>query len=384
MRVAVIGVGRVVARTASAEMGYKEMRFFAARQAYADARLSPNDIDTFVSCMEDVTEGTSITDEYVPDQLGAVLRPVHTIAGDGLQGVACGCQQVLTGKFQTCLVESYSKASNLKKHAWMWLYAMEPTYNRPLGLNPIFIAGLQMRRYMEETKTTERHCASVVVKNRGNAIYNPGGAWARLMDIEEVLASAAVAEPLKELDCAGFSDGAAAVVLASEKFVRDRKIDPDKVVWITGISYNNDSYYLESREWGRVMGVARAAESAYKQAGISDPRTDLDFFEVDDTFSYRELMHLEALGLYEAGRAGEATEAGETHPDGRFPVNPSGGWLGMGLLHECSGLYRLVEAVLQLRGEAGPHQLKRTLRRGVVQSWRGLPVETCAVCVLEK
>ena len=384
MRVGVIGVGRVVPRTASPDIGYKEMRFFAARQAYAEAGLTPDEIDTFVSCMEDVTEGTSITDEYVPDQLGAVLRPVHTIAGDGLQGVACGCQQVLTGKFRTCLVESYSKASNLHGHSHMLRYAMEPTYTRPFEVHPCFIAGLQMGRYLEETGTTERQCAAVVVKNRANAVRNPGGAWARIMDVEEVLSSAPVAEPLKELDCAGFSDGAAAVVLASEDFIRDRKIDPDRVVWITGISYNNDSYYLESRNWVRVLGAERAAAAAYKQAGISDPRTDVDLFEVDDTFSYRELMHLEALGLFEPGKAGEAVEAGETMPDGRIPVNPSGGWLGMGALHECSGLYRLVEAVLQLRGEAGPHQLKRTLRRAVVQSWRGLPVETCAVCVLEK
>jgi len=381
MRVAVVGIGYVAARAASPEVSYRELQFDAARKAYEDAGITPADVGSFVSCMEDITEGTSITDEYVPDQLGAVLRPVHTIAGDGLQGVVASVQQVMSGLFETVLVVSYSKASNLKGHTHMINYAIDPAFNRPLNLHPSYIAGLQMRCYMEESGTTERQVAEVVVKNRKNALRNPSGVYASVLTVEDVLGSAPVAEPLKELDCANFSDGAACMILASEKFVKDR--GTDDVVWISGVGYASDSPNLEVRDWVHSAATEVASSMAFKQAGIKDPREEIDLFEVDDTFSFRELIHIESLGLCEFGKAGELTEKGETAPEGSIPVNVSGGWLGIGSLMECNGLFRAVEAVLQLRGQAGERQLK-DVKRALVHSWRGLPTETCAVAIFEK
>ncbi|MCX7703477.1 MAG: hypothetical protein N2234_05195 [Planctomycetota bacterium] len=382
MRVAVVGIGYVQARTASSEVGYKEMRFEAARRAYYDAGLEPKDVGGFVSCMEDVTEGTSITDEYVPDQLGAVQRPVHTITGDGLHGVISGAQQVLSGIFDTVLVESYSKASNLKGHTHLINYAIDPIMNRPLNLHPYYIAGLQMRRYIHEKGATEKQCAAVVVKNRKNAMKNSGAPYASLLSVDDVMRSYPVASPLKELDCAGFSDAAACVIVASEKFVRERRIK--NAVWLTGVGYSSDSPNLEVRNWVRSLATEDAAKMAYKMAGIKNPTKEVGLFEIDDTFSYRELIHLEALGVCKFGEAGKLTEDGKTMPDGKIPVNASGGWLGIGNLHECKGLYRLVEGVLQLRGEAGERQVKKDIRRVLVHSWRGLPTETCCVAILSR
>src|SRR2546425_12198424 len=87
-RVAVVGVGAVPPRPLSVDRSYRELGFEAATRAYGDAGVTHQDIESFISVCEDFPEGTSITDEYTPDQLGAVLRPVHTIAGDGLQGVS--------------------------------------------------------------------------------------------------------------------------------------------------------------------------------------------------------------------------------------------------------------------------------------------------------
>jgi len=106
-RVAIVGVGHTQFRATSPGLSYKELTFEAASKAYADADLDPRrDIDSFVSCSEDFSEGTSIFDEYVPDQIGAALRPVHTISGDGLQGLAAAYMQVLTSAFDVVTVQT--------------------------------------------------------------------------------------------------------------------------------------------------------------------------------------------------------------------------------------------------------------------------------------
>jgi acetyl-CoA C-acetyltransferase len=116
-------------------------------------------------------------------------------------------------------------------------------------------------------------------------------------------------------------------------------------------------------------------------AGIRYPRKEIDFAEVDDTFAYKELQHLEALGLFKSGEAGLMTEEGATELRGDFPVNPSGGSLGEGHLLEATGLARVLEVVLQLRGEAGKRQLE-DVETGLAFGWRGVPTTSGAVAIL--
>jgi acetyl-CoA C-acetyltransferase len=120
---------------------------------------------------------------------------------------------------------------------------------------------------------------------------------------------------------------------------------------------------------------------AYRQAGIRSPLQALDFAEVDDTYAYKELQSLEALGIFRSGEAGALTAEGLTYSDGDFPVNISGGSLGVGHLLDATGLARALEAVLQLRGEAGARQLEGA-EAGLVQSWRGVPTTSGAVLIL--
>ena len=106
-RVAIVGVGHTQFRATSPGVSCKELTFEAAGKAYADADIDPRrDIDNFVSCSEDLTEGTSIFDEYVRDQIGAALRSVHTISGDGLRGLAAAYMQVLTSAFDVVTVQT--------------------------------------------------------------------------------------------------------------------------------------------------------------------------------------------------------------------------------------------------------------------------------------
>ncbi len=377
--VAVIGVGHSGFRALTPDVSYKELMYEAAVKAYDDAGVDPRrDIESFVTVAEDFTEGTSIFDEYVPDQLGAVLKPVHTISGEGLHGFIAGYMQILTGAMDIVAVESHSKASNILTPDEIMAYAMDPIYNRPLRANPHFIAGLEMNRYLSETGTTREQCALVVAKNRRNALYNPVAAYGAKIEADDVLQSEMVSYPLSRMDISPHADGAVVMVLASKERAEELS---DAPVWIRGVGWCNDSFSLETRDWASAVYAANAGEMAYRMAGMRSPWQELDVAEIDDTFSYKELQHMEALRLCRAGQAGPLVEDGATEIGGDLPVNPSGGSLGMGHLLDASGLARLLEVVLQLRGEAGQHQIAEA-ETGMAFSWRGLPTTSGAAVIL--
>ena len=377
--VAIIGVGWVGYRPSTPEVSYKELTYEAAVKAYADAGVDPRrDVDSFVTVAEDFIEGTSIFDEYVPDQLGAVLKPVHTIGGDGLHGLATAYMLIRTGQSEIVVVEGHSKASNVVTLPEVTAYAQDPIINRPLGLNTDFIAGMEMNRYMFETGTTLEQCAAVLVKNRRNALRNPLAPYGTDLTLDEVLAGPPLAWPLSRYEAAKHADGAIVIVLASEERARSLC---DKPVWVIGVGWCNGAPSLESRVWGEVPYIQKAADMAYRQAGIRQPHLAIDFAELDDTYAYKELQHMEALGFCRPGEAGMLIEEGATEPDGEMPVNVSGGSLGMGNLLDASGLARALEVVLQLRGEAGQRQLDE-VEVGLAQSWRGVPTTSGAVAIL--
>ncbi|NIM95992.1 MAG: acetyl-CoA acetyltransferase [Anaerolineales bacterium] len=377
-RVAIIGVGWAGYRPVTPEVSYKELTYEAAVKAYEDAGVDPrSDVDSFVTVAEDFIEGTSIFDEYVPDQIGAVLKPVHTIPGDGLHGLATGYMLIRTGQADLVVVEGHSKASNLLTYPEVTAYAQDPILNRPLRLNTDFVAGLEMNRYLHETESSLEQCAAVVVKNRRNALKNPLAPYGADLTLEEVLSGPSLSWPLGERETARHADGAIVMVLASEERAWSLCENP---VWILGAGWCNGAVSLESRTWGDVPYIRKAAELAYRQAGIRQPHLVIDFAEIDDTHAYKELQHLEALGFYRAGEAGVLTTEGATEPDGEFPVNASGGTLGMGDLLEANGLARTLEVVLQLRGEAGTRQLD-DVEVGLAQSWRGVPTTSGAVAI---
>jgi acetyl-CoA C-acetyltransferase len=378
-RVAIVGVGWAGFRPITPEVSYKELMYEAAVRAYADAGVDPRrDVESFVTVAEDFHEGTSIFDEYVPDQLGAALKSMHTIAGDGLHGLATATMLVRTGRFDIVALEGHSKASNILTLPEVTAYAQDPVLNRPLHFNTHFVAGLEMNRYLHETGTTREQCAAVVVKNRFNALSNPRASYGADLTINDVLYGPYLSWPLGKRETSEETDGAVVLVLASEKAARHLT---DKPVWIQGVGWANGSASLESREWGSVPYLEQAAQMAYRQAGINNPMHIVDFAEIDDTYAYKELQALEALRFCQPGEAGELTSGGFTAPEGDLPVNVSGGSLGWGHLLDATGLARTLETVIQLRGEAGVTQLEE-VEVGLVQSWRGVPTTSGAVAIL--
>lgn len=378
-RVAIAGVGWAGFKPSTPEVSYKELTYAAAVKAYADAGIDPRrDVDSFVTVAEDFLEGTSIFDEYTPDQLGAALKPMQTIAGDGLHGLATACMLINTGQCHMVVVEGHSKASNILTLPEITAYAQDPALNRPLRLNSEFIAGLEMNRYLFESGATPEQCASVAVKNRRNALDNPRASFGADLRLEEILNGPTLSWPLGAREASQPVDGAVVMVLCSEERLRSLNCTP---VWILGIGWANGSASLESREWGTLPYIEKAAQMAYRQVGISSPHAAVDFAEIDDTYAYKELQSMEALGLCSPGEAGLLTAEGYTAIDGELPVNLSGGSLGIGHLFDATGLVRALEAVLQLRGEAGKNQLPE-VEIGLVQAWRGVPTTSGAVALL--
>lgn len=368
--VAIVGMGYVPLRPLTPDVSYKEMIYEAAIKSYHDANLSSHrDIDGFVTCAEDFHEGTSIFDEYTPDQLGAVHKPMHTICGDTLHGMAAALLKIKTGLMEIVVVESHSKASNIKTYPHIVNYAIDPILNRPLKVHPYYIAGLEMQRFLHQTKTLHRHCAAVVVKNKKNALKNELSCYGANLLIDEVLNSEITAAPLTKLEIAPHVDGAFVFVLASETLAKKLNKKP---IWIKGCSWISDSPSLETRQWDTCAYASLSAKRAYAQAHIRNPRTHIDFFEIDDTFAYKELQHLESIGVFKKGEAGKACLNGHLNPEGKIPVNVSGGTLGVGSLLESSGALRVTEIVKQLRGEAGSRQLKKA-KTALALSWRGIP-----------
>lgn len=381
-RVAIAGVGYSIPRVATPELSYREMTYEAAVRAYDEAGIEAKDVQCATTCAEDFNEGVSIFDEYTPDQLGVPLKPVHTISGDGLQGLAAAYMQVMTGLFDIAVLEVHSKASNIDNHDQILNFATDPVFNRPLSVNPHFIAGMEMNRYLHESGNTVKQCAKVVVKNRTNAFLNPGGVFATKIIVDNVIDSEPVSAPLTRLQMSEYSDVALVMVLVSEE--RLKKLTTKAApVWITGVGWNSDTPWLETRDWVHATYAKLAAEQAYKMAGIKNPVGQIDLFEIDDTYAYKELQHMEALGLCKFGESGKLVEDGTTGIKGKLPVNVSGGSLGCGNMLEATGLYRAVEAIIQLRGEAGRRQVHNP-KTALVQSWRGIPTTTGAVVILKK
>lgn len=366
-RVCVVGVGMTPLKPLSPEVSYKEMMFEAAIKAYEDCGITPRkDVDTFVCCSEDYIEGTSIFYEYVPDQIGGALKPVHTLTSGGLFGVCAASLQLLTGEFKIAVVEAHVKSSNILTPDGIRMCALEPIYIRPLNINPIFIAGLEYHSFLYNHLFSQTDCAEVVVKNKKNALKNPYAAYGANLTVDDVLNSFPVSYPLTELEISPYADSACVVVLSCEDVAKDLKKPP---IYIDGFSFIQGSPNLEIRSWDYSRCTEEAGRKAYEMAGISNPNKEIDFCEIDDTFSYKEIQHTFALNCQET------------------IINPSGGSLGMGYIYEATGLMRLIMAVLQLRGEAGSFQVKingNLPKRALVQSWRGLPTENSCVLILNK
>ena len=212
------------------------------------------------------------------------------------------------------------------------------------------------RAHMEKYGTTRRQLSLVAAKNHNNALKNPNAQFRMKMTPEAVEESLMIADPLRIMDCSPISDGAASVVIAPAELAR-KKFKKHRIVTVAGIGHATGTIALHSRpDLTRLDAVEKAAERAYKMAGMK-PR-DIQFAEVHDCFTIAEICEMEALGFCPLGEGGKMVERGDTMPDGKIPVNVSGGLKAKGHPVGATGVAQIIELVEQIRGEAGERQLK--------------------------
>ena len=210
---------------------------------------------------------------------------------------------------------------------------------------------LMARRHMAEFGTTIEEFALVSVKNHHHAVNNPKAQFPKPVTLEEVLGSRMICDPITLLQCSPNSDGAAAAVISSERYLRRHG---GRAVQLVSSGLTSDISEQAFNQFDLEM-VGRAARQAYEGAGLGPG--DLDVIELHDCFSVAEILEYEALGLCKAGEGGRLISEGVTELGGRLPVNTDGGLLAKGHPLGATGLGMIAEIVSQLRGEAGPRQV---------------------------
>jgi acetyl-CoA C-acetyltransferase len=223
------------------------------------------------------------------------------------------------------------------------------------GATDAALHALMTKRHMHSFGTTRDQIAQVAVKNHAHGAKNPLAQFRKAIDLDTVLNSPIVADPLTVFDCAPVSDGAACIVLASGAVAPSYRKDP---ILVAGSGQASDTLALHSRESLTTSKATEfAAKRAYAEAGVS--AADIQVAEVGDAYTIAELMAIEDLGFVKKGLGGPATEEGRTTYGGDLPVvNPSGGLKARGHPAGATGIAQVCEATWHLRGKAEGRQVK--------------------------
>jgi acetyl-CoA C-acetyltransferase len=352
--IAIAGVAQTRYERRKRDKTFFDLVYEVTREALDDAGLSIHDIDSIVTISNDFLDGRTISGMAVGDAAGGADKNISTVEGDGTFGAFYGAMRVLGG-FKTALVVAHSKGSEGDvKYITNGMF--DPIYQRLLGIEAISASALQANCYMEKYGISEEQFAQVSVKNHGNAMNNPFAQMPMEITVDDVMNSRKISDPIKLLDCSPVSDGAAAIIIADEETTHKTEKRP---VWIKGIAHCSDDFFLGDRDLAVPRSLRDASQRAYAMAGITEPLEEIDVVELYDAFSYMEPLWLEGMGFCEPGTGGTMIDRGITSMGGMLPVNPSGGVLSANPIL-VAGLARIVEAVLQLRGDAGARQVEGT------------------------
>ena len=364
--VAAIGVGQTPFGPTSEAPTYVELLQQAAAAALDSASLTIDEIDAVVLALApESLMGVPHAERWCVEYLGAAMKPVlriQTGGATGLSAVEAGYTHVASGLYDRVLVVGADRVRESGDAQKIFNKIWDPFYERPLPLTTISMIAMSAVRYMHNFGMTEAQMARVSQKSHHNGALNPNAHIRREVSIEDVLESRYLAWPLKLLDACPQSAGGCAVVLSSADAVDRSSHAP---AWISGHSMAGESYYIGDRlelsergyDYGDAEALAVAAERAYAMAGITDPRAQIDAVETYASFSPVEIHNAEALGLAERGTAAPLFDEGFFDLDGEIPLNPSGGVICTNPI-SVTAMVRLVEAVLQVQGKAGPHQVE--------------------------
>src|SRR6266403_3355262 len=358
-RVAVIGVG--VTKFGLHDRTSAELFAEAARDALTDAGIPAGRVQAlyYGNVVGGETEKQLHTGPQAASVLGIPTVPTtrfETACASSHAAFRHAVMDVASGTSEVVLVGGAERVLNVttEESTEYFAYACDARWEQTLGLTFPGVFALVARAHMTKYGTTEAQMAAVAVKNHKHGVLNPKAQFQKEITLEQVLKSAYVADPLKLFDCCPFTDGGAAVVLASEEVARKRP----RAVWVLGSAAASDTMFVhEKRDLSRVTATERAAAGAYRQAGKNP--ADVDVVELHDCFTIAEIVATEGLGFFEPGTGGLAAEKGWTSLGGKLPVNPSGGLKAKGHPIGATGAAQIAEIVTQLRGEAGKRQVDR-------------------------
>jgi acetyl-CoA C-acetyltransferase len=321
--------------------------------------------------------GESNIASQIADAMGLTGIPamrIETASSAGAAAIQAGFQAIASGYYRRVLVLGGEKMTHLSTSATTRILAeVIDKQERQCGATMPALAAMITEKYREKFRLSqsrlEAMLCSVALKNHLNGSRNPLAQFQQAITREAYLASKLVATPLRLYDCSPITDGAAAVVLTSEK--TDLRL--------SGIGQGTGPLSLRERDnFTSFLATRIAAARAYQMAETSPQ--GIDFAEVHDAFTPFEIITTEDLGFFPPGKGGEAAIEGKTAFDGPLPINPSGGLKARGHPVGASGLAQIVEVAKRLRGQSPS---KRQFKRGLTQSTGGLATNNF-VTILER
>ena len=362
-RVGIIGIGQSEFKPRRDDANYTELVREGVALALRDAKRELDDIEAIVySLAPDALLGIGNAERLGVDAVGARNKPfmrVNTGGSTGLSSVAVGYAHVASGACELVLVAGADKVGESGDSQTILNKIWDPTYERQLPLGTITMLAMSAVRAMDKYGMTEEDMARITVKNRAHAVRNPKAHLRKPVSVDDVLASRYIAWPIKLLDACPQSSGGCAMVLASERYIRDNKLD---AVWITGVAHCSESYFMGDRMGNNFVAdhadahaLGEAFQRAYRMAGIDDPKRKVDVAELYAPFSNTEFHAIEAAGLAGLGESMAMLREGAFHLGTKTAVNPSGGTLCTNAI-AVSAMVRVAEAALQVWGRAGEHQ----------------------------
>jgi len=363
-RCAVVGVGQTNFKKRRDDVSIAGLLREAIDRALEDAEVSIKDIDAVViGKAPDAFEGIVQPEIFLADALGAVNKPllrVHTAGSVGGSTFVVGAHHVITGIHDRVLAVAWEKQSEGNAQ-----WGLAGGRSGGIGAGGAFAPW--MRAYIEESGAPEYIGWMVAVKDRRNAAKNPY-AHLKMPDItlETVKESPMLWDPIRFHESCPSSDGACAVVLTNEEGARRA---PRPSAWVHALAVRSELGQFPGRNPVRPQAGVECAHDVYRQAGITDPRAQIDMAELYVPFSWYEPMWLEGHDIAGPGEGWKMVDSGETDIGGAFPVNPSGGVLSTNAIG-ASGMVRFAEVALQVRGLAGEHQIDG-VRTGLAQAYGG-------------
>ncbi|MBI4798397.1 MAG: acetyl-CoA acetyltransferase [Desulfarculus sp.] len=358
-RVAIIGVGQ-----SAFSRGYpgsiRELCFEAYKEAMQDAKAQNKDIGASVICSSPEYDKQRSPAGVMAEYLGLTPQPTfyaETLCSSSSTGLKLAYSLVKSGLHQSVLVLGFQKMSEISSAESQERMGRgaDIQWESPFGtMMPAYYA-MYARAYLNHYGVTEEDLALIRVKAATYGPLNEKAGFKKAVDLATCLSADPVASPLKVYDCCANADGASCFIVASEQVVKDLGIA--KPIWVLGVGAASAPVNMAGRDLFTGLRVAQlASQEAYKMAGITAKQVNVA--EVHDCFTIAEMMAYENLGFAEPGQGKELIRAKATYKEGHIPVNVDGGLLSKGHPIGATGGSQIRTIVLQLRGEAGPMQVK--------------------------